>query len=104
MISVSAEAMRERAENWARTLKTGEVCSSESTLGGGSLPGESLPTYVLSLGVAAATSLLEKLRRQDPPIIARAERGRILLDPRTVQPEDDRILLGSLAALLAEAV
>jgi L-seryl-tRNA(Ser) seleniumtransferase len=103
MISVSPEAMRGRAENWARTLKTGEVCAGESKLGGGSLPGESLPTYVLSLGVAAATSLIEKLRRQDPPIIARAERGRILLDPRTVQPEDDRILLGSLAALLAEA-
>jgi L-seryl-tRNA(Ser) seleniumtransferase len=103
MISMASEDIRMRAVRWMEELGIGEVQSSDSTLGGGSLPGESLPTFVLSLGVRNAADFLKKLREQIPPIIARAEKNRVLLDPRTVQSEDDPTLLRSLKVLLTEA-
>ena len=92
--------MKARAEYWAAKLGQGEVLASESTVGGGSLPGESLPTWVLALTVKSSDKFLEKLRREQPPIIARTENDRILLDPRTVLPEQDGALLVNLANVL----
>ena len=62
-------------------------------VGGGSLPGETLPTHVLSLDVRSSQSTLRWLRQEEPPIVARTERGKVLLDPRTVHPEQDGALL-----------
>ena len=100
MISTPAEKVKERAVNWADELGQGEVLASESTVGGGSLPGESLPTWVLSLKVEKPDSFLESLRQEGPPVIARTEKNRILLDPRTVLPEQDEALLVNLAHVL----
>jgi L-seryl-tRNA(Ser) seleniumtransferase len=100
MISTPAEKVKERAVNWADELGQGEVLASESTVGGGSLPGESLPTWVLSLKVEKPDSFLESLRQEGPPVIARTEKNRILLDPRTVLPEQDEALLANLAHVL----
>jgi len=76
------------------------VLASESTIGGGSLPGETLPTWVLSLAVNSSDTFLEQLRREQPPVIARTENDRILLDPRTVLPEQDGVLLVNLENVL----
>jgi L-seryl-tRNA(Ser) seleniumtransferase len=59
--------------------------------GGGSLPGEGLPGVLVALDPdpAGAEAVLARLRAHDPPVIARAERGRVLVDLRTVPPEDD---------------
>jgi L-seryl-tRNA(Ser) seleniumtransferase len=100
MISQMPENIRARAESWKRELGCGEVLAAESTVGGGSLPGESLPTFVLSLPVKSPDKFLAKLRKHTPPVIARTENDRILLDPRTVLPEQDSILLAALAALV----
>ena len=100
MISTPAEKVKERANHWADELGQGEVLASESTVGGGSLPGESLPTWVLSLKVEKPDSFLESLRQEGPPVIARTEKNRILLDPRTVLPEQDEALLVNLAHVL----
>ena len=89
-----------RAVNWAKELGQGEVTLGESTVGGGSLPGESLPTFLLSLAVNSPDKFLEKLRRQQPPIIARTENDRVLLDPRTVLPEQEGALLVGLKNVL----
>ncbi|MFH1185260.1 MAG: L-seryl-tRNA(Sec) selenium transferase [Chloroflexota bacterium] len=102
MLAMPLEDVKRRAHEWAATLGTGEVRPSESTLGGGSLPGESLPTHVLSLTTARPDDLLSKLRDQDPPVIARAEKGCVLLDPRTVQTEAEHLLISGLRAVLAE--
>jgi L-seryl-tRNA(Ser) seleniumtransferase len=102
MISAPAAAVRDRAEHWASALGTGEVVPAESTLGGGSLPGESLPTYVLSLSVRRSTEFVHTLRGNVPPVIARTERGRVLLDPRTVLTEQDGDLVAVLKTALAE--
>ncbi|PWH12322.1 MAG: L-seryl-tRNA(Sec) selenium transferase [Anaerolineae bacterium] len=100
MIAQSPESLRARAEAWKTHLGCGEVVPSESTVGGGSLPGETLKTFVLSLAVQSASSVLERLRKYTPPVIARVENNRVLLDPRTVLPEQESTLLAALSATL----
>jgi L-seryl-tRNA(Ser) seleniumtransferase len=96
MISAAPGQVKKRAKAWAAELGQGEVAASRSTVGGGSLPGESLPTFVLSLAVKSPAKFLDGLRLQSPPVIARTENDRILLDPRTVLPEQDGALLVNL--------
>jgi len=102
MIATTPEQIKARAENWAEELGQGEVVAGESTVGGGSLPGESLPTFALALAVRSPDKFLEKLRRQNPPIIARAANDRILLDPRTVLPEQEGALLVGLKNVMSK--
>ncbi len=96
MISMSPQQAKVRAEAWREALGQGEVVASESTVGGGSLPEESLPTFVLALKVKSPDKFLKRLRESNPPIIARTENDFVLLDPRTVLEEQDRILLDVL--------
>ena len=95
-------ALRERAERWAQTMREwgyeASAVSDVSTVGGGSLPEETLPTVVcaVELSGGAATSWAERLRRGSPAVVARIAHGRLLLDPRTVAPDEDEELLGAL--------
>lgn len=102
MISMEPRAVKVRAEAWRERLGQGEVAASESTVGGGSLPDESMPTFVLSLSVKNPDKFLKRLRESNPPIIARTEADKILLDPRTVLVEQDISLLSALYSLLSE--
>lgn len=74
-----------------------------STVGGGSLPGETLPSA--GLGIEApgpsAEALLASLRAGDPPVIGRVEGGAVLLDLRTVPSRDDGVLLAAVGRALA---
>lgn len=96
MISLTPDQLKLRAEAWRDAMGFGEVIESESTVGGGSLPEESLPTYVLALKVKSPDKFLRNLREENPPIIARTENNKVLLDPRTVLPEQEELLLRSL--------
>lgn len=100
MVAATPEHLRARARAWARQVGQGEVIASQSAVGGGSLPGETLPTFVLSLAVQGPDRLLEELRRQQPPVIARTENDRLLFDPRTVLPEQEGALLVNLMNVL----
>lgn len=93
MMSLTLDQLKVRAEAWREALGQGEVIQSESTVGGGSLPEECIATYVLALNVKSPDKFLKKLREGHPPIIARTENDRILLDPRTVL-NDDLLLKG----------
>ncbi len=88
MMSLTPEQVKVRAEAWREAVGQGEVVESESTVGGGSLPGESMPTFVLSLQVKSPDKFLKKLREANPPIIARTWNDQVLLDPRTVLLDD----------------
>lgn len=88
MMSLTPEQVKVRAEAWRAALEQGEVIESESTVGGGSLPGESMPTYVLALQVKSPDKFLKKLREANPPVVARTENDKVLLDPRTVLQDD----------------
>jgi L-seryl-tRNA(Ser) seleniumtransferase len=83
-ICVRAEAMQRRLSGTAH-LKT-TIISGESLVGGGSAPTSSLPTFLLAVTAdsLSADELATRLRRNDPPIVARMEEGRVLLDLRTV--------------------
>ena len=100
MISLALEQIKARAESWRETLGQGEVIPSESTVGGGSLPEECLSTFVLALKVKSPDKLLKKLRETNPPVIARTENDKVLLDPRTVL--DDELLVRTLRQVLRD--
>jgi len=101
MISMERKQVKARAEAWRKVLGQGEVIESESTVGGGSLPGESMETWVLALDVKSPDKFMAEMRKSDPPVIARTENDRILLDPRTVLPEQDSLLLEILSTRMA---
>ncbi|MBE0669091.1 MAG: L-seryl-tRNA(Sec) selenium transferase [Anaerolineales bacterium] len=103
MMSLTLKQIKGRAEAWAAELGQGQIVEGESTVGGGSLPGESMPTFLLSLQVKSAEKFLRALRKNNPPIIARTENDKVLLDPRTVLPEQEGALLVGLKNLLKKA-
>lgn len=102
MIAAPLETLQRRADAWAHTLGRGQVIAGESTIGGGSLPGETLPTHLLALPVAKPDRLLAGLRRQQPAVIARVEDDCVVFDPRTVLPEQETDLLAAIRAAMEE--
>ena len=104
MISATPESIRERAEGWRANLSENYgVIESRSAVGGGSLPGETLPTWALTLDASAisggADGVMRRLREGRPPVIARVEEEKLLFDPRTVGPDEDQELLSALREL-----
>src|SRR5947209_4468741 len=104
MISASPAKIAARATNWASQLQTHGVPArtqrGESTIGGGSLPGETLPTTLLALDAAHVPMPLDELARhlrmRKTPIIVRILRDTLLLDPRTVLEEQDKEVVEGL--------
>lgn len=102
MMSLSNEEIGARAESIASRVQSGKVkidiVDGESVIGGGAAPSSVLPTRLLAVmcsGVSA-DELSERLRASDPPLIARVEEGRVLLDLRTVFPEQDHLIVDAL--------
>ena len=94
MISMTVEEIDRRARDLAGALPRSlqvAVIDGYSTIGGGSAPGSSLPTRLIAVADANTSSdaLAASLRQQDPPVIARIENDRVVLDLRTVAPDDD---------------
>ncbi len=100
MIAAPASQLKARAARWAAVLQTGEVIPGKSTVGGGSLPEETLETWLLALEVRSPNRFMDTLRHSQPPIIARADEGRVVLDPRTVLPDQEEALLAALQRAL----
>ncbi len=100
MMAVTPEQVKARAQHWAKKLSVGEILPSRSTIGGGSLPEETLPTFVLAFSPQKPVQFLKKLRDLNPPIIGRIEDDKVIIDPRTVLPEQEgAILVGLMNAL-----
>jgi L-seryl-tRNA(Ser) seleniumtransferase len=99
MIAQSPQQLSERAHRWRkRALKRGldvDTRSGESTVGGGSLPGETIPTTLLLLPKPLTSS---DLRNCQPPVIGRTQDQRVLLDLRTVLPDQEDELLDCVIA------
>ncbi|HEY70758.1 MAG TPA: L-seryl-tRNA(Sec) selenium transferase [Anaerolineae bacterium] len=100
MIAASPEDLRVRASDWAQQLRQGDVIEARSTVGGGSLPEETLPTWALALSVSKPNALAARLRKARPAIIARVAEDKVVLDPRTVLPDQEAMLLKILQAML----
>jgi L-seryl-tRNA(Ser) seleniumtransferase len=102
MICHSPDEVRLRAQNWAGSLGQGSVIASKSTVGGGSLPGETLDTYLLALRLPSPNRFLGLLRQAQPPVIARLQDDQVVFDPRTVFAEEESILLDLLMKALSD--
>ena len=105
MIAQGRKELEYRAISLQKAV--GHMASVEeawSTIGGGSLPGETLPSWAVTIDASGveggAEALSRLLRSADPAVIGRIEDERVALDPRTVLPEQDAIL----ARVLAEVV
>jgi L-seryl-tRNA(Ser) seleniumtransferase len=104
MIAMPLPAIERRARRWARAIGApARILHGRSMIGGGSLPEEGLPTRVVAIpahGDRSVTDLAQRLRLRQPPVIGRVEHDQLLLDPRTVAPEDDSTLVEAVAAAL----
>jgi L-seryl-tRNA(Ser) seleniumtransferase len=100
MIAMPLEVIRSRAQAWtSQWLALGIPCSvsdGHSTVGGGSLPGQTIPTAVAVLEVPSPSRLAERLRTHEPAVVARIDDGRLLFDPRTVSAEADPLVLDAV--------
>ncbi|MFL5675310.1 MAG: L-seryl-tRNA(Sec) selenium transferase, partial [Chloroflexota bacterium] len=103
MIAMPADEVRARAERLAGSLgaAAATVVPVASTVGGGSLPGQTIPSFAVALASASAARTLAGLRRAARPVIARIEDGRVVLDLRTVDPRFDDELAAAVQAALA---
>ena len=107
MISAPLAEIDQRARRWARALgDLAQVVEGETMIGGGSLPGGTLPTRLVAIGDKkdrnVAQRLSRKLRSQEIPVIGRISEDVLLLDPRSVLPEEDEIVLKALRNLVSD--
>lgn len=98
MIAMPASECEARAYQWRERLGAGDVIAGQSTVGGGSLPEELLPTCLLGLQIKNPNQFLSNLRRGDMPIVARIVDDRVVFDPRTVLPEQEEPFLRGVKA------
>ena len=100
MISMSSNAVQTRAQDWQTQIGMGSsIVETQSTIGGGSLPGDTLPSYSLKLRPPhglTPDSLAHALRTAQTPVIGRIEDDSLLLDPRTVLPAQESTLIDTV--------
>jgi L-seryl-tRNA(Ser) seleniumtransferase len=101
MLRAPVRDVRRRAAMWSvkladRGVET-ELVEASSAVGGGSLPGDALPTVLLAIK-GSASRLVAALRHGEPPVIARVENDRCSVDPRTVLVGEDEMLIDAVEA------
>jgi len=103
MMRLRAEEIRARTDAMRSNLRSApklhpEVIAGESLIGGGSAPTSRLPTFLLAISAddLSADELAARLRQHNPPVVARVEEGRVLLDLRTVFPHEEADVLNAL--------
>ncbi len=107
MIAATGAVLEQRARSWSAALSEAgipsDVVAADSTIGGGSLPGEVLPTWTLAVRSTAPADLASRLRRGRHPVIVRILNDQVLFDARTVMPEEDATMLDALKAAWSAA-
>ena len=104
MISMPLTEIDRRAKTWTTAINNtnnlARVTDGESLIGGGSLPGTTLPTRLVAIGDMKKPGLAQKvarrLRHQEIPIVGRISENILLLDPRTVSPQEDETIVNEL--------
>ena len=101
MLCAKPEEIRRRAEALLASAAgvKADLIDGWSVVGGGSTPAQKLPTCLIALAAPSAAACERKLRAGDPPVIARIENERVVLDLRTVFPEEEAALAAALQAL-----
>jgi L-seryl-tRNA(Ser) seleniumtransferase len=107
MMRITKQEIGTRAEALAAKVASPklqtEIVDGESVIGGGAAPSSVLPTRLVALSCAGLSpdEFAGRLRASDPPVIARVEDGRVLLDLRTVFPEQDEFVAVTLQRIAA---
>ncbi len=100
--------LRARAARWTAALEdagaNARLVDLASVTGGGTYPGESVPSVGLALDVADPDAFLAALRRAESPVLARIEEGAVVCDARTVLPGEEEALVRALRTVLRLAV
>ena len=102
-VARSEQWLRSRAETWQQRVGEGtEVAPSISVVGGGSMPGQSLPSWALAIdsSTPGADELARRLRMAPIPVIPRVENDRVMVDARTVLPDEDDSLIETVRRVL----
>src|SRR3954468_13133609 len=103
MIAMTLNTIEQRATALAAALAAmgvqARIVDGESTIGGGSAPGTMLPTKLVAIEHRSAQEIERRLREYEVPVIARIESDRVVLDLRTVDSNDDAVLLAACSAL-----
>jgi L-seryl-tRNA(Ser) seleniumtransferase len=100
MIRLSADEIRTRAESLAAQLPHAKVLSGNSVIGGGATPEQSIATWVIAIECADVVETERRLRAADPPVVARIEDGKLIVDLRTVFVEEEGDLRRALGTCL----
>ena len=106
MLLATIESLRARARTLSRRIRaaaqdaSASVQADASEAGSGALPATPLPTFVVALALPgrSASDLARCLRLQTPPVFTRIRGDRVLLDPRTILPGQDRVIASAVAA------
>ncbi|BCY18576.1 L-seryl-tRNA(Sec) selenium transferase [Leptolinea sp. HRD-7] len=101
MVNADLNGLKTRIEKWIEQLGCGEIVAGKSTLGGGSMPEEEMPTWLLTLSLNKPDHFLNILRAQDTAVAAFIKDGLVCFDPRTVFPEQDPILVSCISKSLS---
>jgi L-seryl-tRNA(Ser) seleniumtransferase len=102
MLSKPLLDLKKRVRSWIKELGAGELIDGFSMIGGGSLPGENQPTFLLALDVDQPNTFLMRLRQLPLPVIARVENDRVVFDPRTVAESEESVFLNELKSILGQ--
>jgi L-seryl-tRNA(Ser) seleniumtransferase len=100
MIRQSADEIRARAEALVAKLPHAEVRPGNSVIGGGSTPEQAIPTWVIAIECRDVVESERRLRACDPPVVARVEDGKLVVDLRTVRRGEEEELAAALRAIL----
>lgn len=106
MISADIESLKARVIDWQNKITIeSNIIEGQSTIGGGSLPGQILPTYLLSISGlkidCGVNEFFNKLLNNKFPIVARIEKNNIIFDPRTVLSDEDSKLIDGINSVYA---
>lgn len=99
MLSATRDELRIRAGRYVPALPRAEIVESVAYAGGGSLPEQALPSIALAFAAGNPERAAAALRSGTPPLVARIEDGRLLIDLRTILPEEDERAAQALAHL-----
>jgi L-seryl-tRNA(Ser) seleniumtransferase len=107
MLSMTVAEIGARADRLAAALRAdaiaADVIDGGSAVGGGAFPTLTLPTRLVRItpSAGAAGRIEQRLRETEPPVVARIQDNSLLLDPRTILPEEDALVLSALRSSVA---
>jgi len=99
MLAATLDQLRERAHEYLSAIPGSAIVESSGYLGGGTLPGREIASIAVALNTGDPDGLAADLRLGDAPIVVRIEEGRVLLDLRTIAPDEDEIVIAAVRTL-----